>query len=311
MKYVIDQQALSRFGSLEFLARQVVEGFITGLHKSPFHGFSVEFAEHRLYNQGESVRHIDWKLYGRSEKLFVKRFEEETNLRCLLVLDQSSSMYFPLKNNVDINNPNKQLFSVYAAASLMELMRRQRDAAGLAVFSDKLDLMTKCRSNATHHKHLYSNLEQLIDPEAGKANKRTAAAQALHQIAEQQHQRSLVIVFSDMMDDPSLADEMFPALRHLRYNNHEVVLFHVTDHQQEGLLEFDNRPYRFVDLETNETIKLNPVEIQEAYRKTIESRKAELKLRCGQYRIDYVDADINLGFNNVLLNYMIKRAKLY
>lgn len=311
MKYVIDQQALSRFGSLEFLAKQVVEGFITGLHKSPFHGFSVEFAEHRLYNQGESVRHIDWKLYGRSEKMFVKRYEEETNLRCLIVLDQSSSMYFPLKTNADINNPNKQLFSVYAAASLMELMRRQRDAAGLAVFSDKLDFITKCRSNATHHKHIYSKLEQLIDPEAGKANKRTAAALALHQIAELQHQRSLVILFSDMMDDPSQAEEMFPALRHLRYNKHEVVLFHVTDHKQEGLLDFDNRPYRFVDLETKETIKLNPVEIQEAYRKTVESRKNELKLRCGQYRIDYVDADINLGFNNVLLNYMIKRAKLY
>lgn len=311
MKYVIHQQALSRFGSLEFLARQVVEGFITGLHKSPFHGFSVEFAEHRLYNQGESVRHVDWKLYGRSEKLFVKRYEEETNLRCLLVLDQSSSMYFPVKPKADINNPSKQLFSVYAAASLMELMRRQRDATGLAVFSDKLDFMTKCRSSASHHKHLYNKLEELIDPEMGKANKRTAAALSLHQIAEQQHQRSLVIVFSDMMDDPSQTDELFPALRHLRYNKHEVVLFHVTDHQQEGLLNFENRPYRFIDLETKEKIKLNPIQIQEAYRQAFENRKSELKLRCGQYRIDYVDADINLGFNNVLLNYMIKRAKLY
>ncbi len=311
MEYSIDQSRLSRFGSLEFLARQVVEGFITGLHKSPFHGFSVEFAEHRLYNRGESIRHIDWKLYGRSEKLFVKRYEEETNLRCLLVIDQSSSMHFPVKNDADINNPNKILFSAYAAASLMELMKRQRDAAGLALFSDKLDLLTKCRSNATHHKHLFSKLEAIINPAEGKKMKRTAAAQALHDIAEQQHKRSLVIVFSDMMDNPEQAEEMFPALRHLRYNKHEVVLFHVTDHKKEGLLELDNRPYRFIDLETNETLKLNPVEIQDAYRKAVAARNTELKLRCGQYRIEYVDADINMGFNQVLMSYMIKRTKLF
>jgi uncharacterized protein (DUF58 family) len=311
MKYAIDQQKLSRFGSLEFLARQVVEGFITGLHKSPFHGFSVEFAEHRLYNRGESIRHIDWKLYGRSEKLFVKRYEEETNLRCLIVIDQSSSMYFPMKDDADINNPSKLLFSVYSAASLMELMRRQRDAMGLALFGEQLNLITKCRSSSTHHKHLYMQLESLIDPEEGKKLKRTAAANALHQIAELQHKRSLVVIFSDMMDNPDQADEMFPALRHLRYNKHEVVLFHVTDAQKEEALAYENRPYRFIDLETKESIKLNPVEIQEAYKKAVASRKTELKLRCGQYRIDYIEADINKGFDQVLMAYMIKRAKLF
>jgi uncharacterized protein (DUF58 family) len=311
MKYAIDQHKLSRFGSLEFLARQVVEGFITGLHKSPFHGFSVEFAEHRLYNRGESIRHIDWKLYGRSEKLFVKRFEEETNLRCLIVIDQSSSMYFPMKDDADINNPSKLLFSVYSAASLMELVRRQRDAAGLALFADQLNLITKCRSSSTHHKHLFQQLEGLIDPEKGKMFNRTAAALALHQIAELQHKRSLVVIFSDMMDDPEQADEMFPALRHLRYNKHEVVLFHVTDQQKEEDLAYENRPYRFIDLETKESIKLNPVEIQGAYKKAVEARKTELKLRCGQYRIDYVEADINKGFDQVLMAYMIKRVKLF
>lgn len=311
MKYSIDQKKLSRFGSLEFLARQVVEGFITGMHKSPFHGFSVEFAEHRLYNRGESIRHIDWKLYGRSEKLFVKRFEEETNLRCLLVIDQSSSMYFPEKKDADINNPSKMLFSVYAAASLMELMKRQRDATGLALFSDELGLLTKCRSSSTHHKHLYSLLESLIDPDEGKKQKGTAAAEALHQIADRQHQRSLVVIFSDMMDDPAHGDELFPALQHLRYNKHEVVLFHVSDHQKEEQLLFDNRPHRFVDLESRSSIKLNPADIQQAYQKAMAQNKQALQLRCGQYRIDYVDADINRGFDPVLMAYMIKRSKLY
>ncbi len=311
MKYAIDQQKLSRFGSLEFLARQVVEGFITGLHKSPFHGFSVEFAEHRLYNRGESIRHVDWKLYGRTEKMFVKRYEEETNLRCLIVIDQSSSMYFPKKSDANINNPSKLLFSVYAAASLMELMKRQRDAAGLAIFTNQLDVITKSRSSSTHQKHLYSLLEGLIDPEEGNKLKTTAAAEALHQIAELQHKRSLIIIFSDMMDSPEQADEMFPALRHLRYNKHEVVLFHVTDHLLEEELAYDNRPHRFIDLETKDTIKLNPAEIQEAYRNTVAERKDELKLRCGQYRIDYVEADINKGFDDVLMSYMIKRTRLY
>ena len=130
----IDRDKLQHFNSLEFLARQVVEGFITGLHKSPFHGFSVEFAEHRLYNPGESTRHIDWKLYGRSDKLFVKRYEEETNLRCRIIIDRSSSMYFPVKDKPDINHPNKITFSIYAAAVLINLMKKQRDAVGISTF---------------------------------------------------------------------------------------------------------------------------------------------------------------------------------
>lgn len=311
MTYQIDRERLSRFGSLELLARQVVEGFITGLHKSPFHGFSVEFAEHRLYNSGESVRHIDWKLFGRTEKLFVKRYEEETNLRCQIVLDQSGSMYFPFRENPDFVAPNKILFSVYAAASLMELMRRQRDAVGLSLFSADLDLHTKARSSRVHHQYLLSKLEVLINVGHNKIAHHTAAAAALHLIAEQTHKRSLIVIFSDMMDADDTANEMFPALQHLRYNKHEVVLFHVVDHQLEELLNFDNRPYRFVDMESKEVLKLNPVEIREAYRAAVLKRKNDLKLKCGQYRIDYVEADINKGYQQILTEFMIKRSRLY
>ncbi|HQS52686.1 MAG: DUF58 domain-containing protein, partial [Sphingobacteriales bacterium 39-40-5] len=203
---------LQDFGNLELLSRQVVEGFITGLHKSPFHGFSVEFAEHRLYNTGDSVKNVDWKLFGRTDKLFVKRFEEETNLRCQIVLDVSSSMYYPEKDF------NKLLFSVYSAASLMYLFKKQRDAFGLSLFSDKLELSTAAKSTAVHQKYLFSELESLMNRKC--RDSRTDVASALHQIAELIHKRSLVIIFSDMLvgESEEGLSEIFSALQHLKHN---------------------------------------------------------------------------------------------
>ena len=150
----IDQQQIRQFSNLELIAKQVVEGFITGLHKSPFHGFSVEFAEHRLYNKGESTKHIDWKLYGRTDKLFIKRYEEETNLRCQLIIDDSSSMYFPMPDGKELKQ-NKITFSVYCAAAMIELLKRQRDAVGLSVFSETVEVHTPAKSSSLHHKILY------------------------------------------------------------------------------------------------------------------------------------------------------------
>ncbi len=311
MKYTINHDSVSRYSKLEFLARQVVEGFITGLHKSPFHGFSVEFAEHRLYNPGESIKDIDWKLYGRTEKLFVKRYEEETNLRCQIVIDQSSSMYFPLKSKADINSPDKFLFAVYAAAALIELMRKQRDAVGLSLFDEKLKEHTNARSNQLHLKRLYALLEDLIQPKEGKMNKTTSTAEALHHIAERSHKRSLVVIFSDMLDKSTDEDEVFAALRHLRYNKHEVVLFHVHDAQAEIELNFENRPYKFVDMESGRSIKINPTLVQQSYQTRMQERKKHLMTRCGQYQIDYINADINKGYHQILLPYLLKRSKLY
>ncbi len=310
MDYSIDHNRLSRFGSIEFLAKQVVEGFITGLHKSPFHGFSVEFAEHRLYNPGESIKYIDWKLYGRTDKMFVKRFEEETNLRCQLVIDQSSSMYFPNRKIPSFTEPNKLIFSIYAAASLLELMRRQRDAVGLSLFDKTLVAHTRARSTMVHAKLIYSMLEKLMPPDGGMQKRQTSAAEAIHQVAERTHQRSLVVIFSDMMDNASQADELFAALRHLRYNKHEVVLFHVLEKNTEEQLEFENRPHRFVDMESGMVVKLNPALIKEQYQIKTSSAKKDLMMRCGQYQIDYVEADINLGYQQVLLSYLLKRSKL-
>jgi uncharacterized protein (DUF58 family) len=306
----INRQEIQQFSHLEFIARQVVEGFITGLHKSPFHGFSVEFAEHRLYNSGESTKHIDWKLYGRTDKMFVKRYEEETNLRCHLVIDHSSSMYFPLPEKGKKEVLNKITFSVQCAAAIAELLRMQRDAVGLSVFGEEVEVHTPARSSNVHHKLLFSELEKLLIIPSENKKTKTFAVEALHQIAESIHKRSLVIIFSDMFDSRTESEELFSALQHLRHNRHEVILFHVTDKQHELDFEYENRPYTFVDMESGEEVKVQPNEIKDTYIKSITEFKQKLKLRCGQYRIDFVEADINEGFKQVLLPYLLKRTRM-
>ncbi len=306
MGKTIDRLKLARFGNLELLAKQVVEGFITGLHKSPFHGFSVEFAEHRIYNKGESTRHIDWKLYARSGKLFTKKYEEETNLRCQIVIDCSGSMFFPKDGEM-----TKFEYSVYSAASLIELVKRQRDAVGLSLFSSKLELHTPAKSSPAHHRYLYSELENRLVNYSDDLKKETNAIQAIHDIAELSHQRSLVIIFSDLFDDPERVEEMFGALQHLRHNKHDVIIFHVLDKKLEEVFELENRPYNLIDMETGETIKLQPAEIREQYVGQVEKYFTSIKKRCTDYRIDFVTADIRQGYDQVLLEYLIKRSKLY
>lgn len=308
MSHKIDIQQIQRYSKLELIAKQVVEGFITGLHKSPFHGFSVEFAEHRLYNTGESTRHVDWKLYGRTEKLFVKRYEEETNLRCQLIVDTSSSMYFPEIDYDKADSFNKIKFSVYAAAAIMNLLKRQRDAVGLSLFGEELDVHTPAKSSLTHHKYLMHELEKLINEP--KPNHKTSAIKALHTIAESVHKRSLIILFSDMMENVARTDELFEALQHLKYNKHEVILFHTIDKEKEIDFEFENRPYQFIDLETGEELKLHPNEVKEHYVKEVAKRTKELRLKCLQFGIDFVETDINKGFNNLLQTYLVKRTKM-
>ncbi len=311
MPVTIDQARFDDFSPLEILARQVVEGFITGLHKSPFHGFSVEFAEHRLYNQGESVKHIDWKLFGRTDKMFVKRYEEETNLRCQIVIDGSSSMFFPMKDSATPEAANKMAFSVYSAAAVMFLLRKQRDAAGLSVFDSEVSLHTEAHSNAVHLRMLYNHLEQLLNPPADVRGKTTSAAAALHQIADNIHKRSLVVIFSDMLDSSAGQEELFPALQHLRHNKHEVILFHVYDRQKELEFAYDNKPLRFVDMESGEELKVKPHEVRAGYRERMQAFKSALAVRCAGYHIDLVEADINLGYQQVLLPYLLKRVRMH
>ena len=298
----ITPQAL--FDNLELLARQAVEGFIIGLHKSPFHGFSVEFAEHRLYNPGDPLRHVDWRVYGRTEKLFVKRFEEETNLRCCVMLDTSSSMMFPKTTD----KLNKLQYGCFAAAALLQMLRRQLDAAALALFDEAVYYQSECRSSGTHYRQLMLQLDNLLQHEA--AQKATSASAAIHQVAEQMHRRSLVIIFSDMVEDGKDAEELFAALQHLRYNKHEVMLFHIVEGTQELDFEFENRPYEFVDLESGTRTRLQPAQIREQYKAGITSWQKELENKCHQYGIDRVAVDLREDVTAVLHAFLLKRARL-
>lgn len=302
MSNYIKEEQLLQTGNLEFLAKQVVEGFITGLHKSPFHGFSVEFAEHRLYNTGESTKHIDWKLFARTDKLFVKRYEEETNLRCQLIIDASSSMFYPQEGL------NKITFSAYAAASLIHMLKKQRDASGISLIADDILFHSQCKSSSTHQKLLYTKLDELLAQNT--TNRKSNIAANLHQLAEMIHKRSLVIIFSDMLQNAGEDDELFAALQHLKYNKHEVILFHVEDKKTEVAFDFSNRPYLFVDSETGEKLKLFPNQVKEHYLKAVEAYKHKLKLKCAQYKIDLVEAEVSDDFSQILLPFLVKRSKL-
>lgn len=303
MKLNIDVNQLREFTNIELLAKQLVEGFITGLHKSPYHGFSVEFAEHRLYNYGESTRHIDWKVYAKTDRLYTKRFEEETNLRCYLVLDTSSSMYYPEPSM------GKVKFSILASAALAFLLQKQRDAVGLFTFSDQIEFHSEVKSTAKHVHNLLVKLQQVF--EETSARKKTNVAQVLHDVATKVPRRSLIVIFSDMLQtNADDQDEIFSALQHLKHNKHEVLLFHVNDKSTEVDFDFEDRPYKFQDLETGELIKLTPTEIKESYHQNVTRLYRELYLKCSQLKVDFVDADISDGFEKILSTYLVKRSKM-
>ncbi len=305
----LDLAAVRSFENLELLARQLVDGFITGLHQSPYHGFSVEFSEHRLYNPGDSTRHIDWKVFARTDKVFVKRYEEETNLRAHLLLDVSASMYYPAPGY------DKLHFSLVAAAALTTLLQRQRDAVGLVTFAEQVELQTPVRSTTAHRHTLLLTLQQLLErPAPAAATRRATAATdvagVLHTIAQQIPKRSLVVIFSDMLRRGAQEQEAaLAALQHLRHQHHEVLLFHVLDRATESEFAFQDRPYIFEDVETGQEIRLQPAQVREQYRAAMRRFEDDLALRCGQLKIDFVPVDVREPFEKVLYAYLIKRGK--
>jgi uncharacterized protein (DUF58 family) len=292
--------------NLELLAKQVVEGFITGMHKSPFHGFSVEFSEHKLYNNGESTRHIDWKLFAKTEKLYTKKYEEETNLRCHIIIDNSASMHYPIIKNQDIDHLNKIGFSAVAAAALAEILKRQRDAIGLSVYSDTYEYYAPEKGSDRHRKMILHQLESLLNSKPSTA---TETYKYLHEIAENIHRRSLLFLFTDMFQTTIDKEALFDALRHLKHNKHEVVLFHTYDKKHELDFDFENSPKKFVDVETGEELNIYAENIKNPYKNAVEEYFNELKLKCLQYKIAYVPVNSNDGFNTVLSSYLISRRK--
>jgi uncharacterized protein (DUF58 family) len=288
--------------SIDFLAKKLVEGYITGLHKSPYHGFSVEFAEHRIYNVGESTRYIDWKVYAKTDKLFTKTFEEETNLRCHLLVDISNSMWYPDKGI------SKLYYSVYAAAALTWLLYKQRDAISITTFSSTIKEQTDVKSTSSHVQKLFILLNNTLQrkPDTDSTN----LAKAIHQISNTIHKRSLVVLFSDMINTTDNEKEFEEALMHLKHYKHEIIIFHIKDKKTEINFNFKEIPHLFIDLESGDSVKLRPSEIKTQYKILAQSRIEKLKTLCGELKIDLVEIDTAEDIDNVLNMFLIKRAKM-
>ena len=299
-------EKISSFGHLELLANQIVEGFISGMHKSPFHGFSAEFAEHKIYNPGESTRHIDWKLYAKTDRLYVKRYEEETNLRCHLIIDNSSSMHYPKLKDNDLFYESKIGFSVLASAVLMNLLKKQRDAVGLSVYSDTYEYYSPEKGSARHHRMILNQLEGILTQ--NKTTRTTDTVTFLHQIAENIHRRSMVILFTDMFQTED-NDKIFKALQHLKHNKHKVVVFHVYDQKTELNFDFDNTPRKFIDLESGEEVNLFAENTQEFYQKAVQDYFKTIETTCLQYQIRYVPVAVDEKFEKILLTYLAEKQK--
>lgn len=306
MKIEDQLEKISSFGHLELLANQIVEGFISGMHKSPFHGFSSEFAEHRLYNAGESTRHIDWKLFAKTDRLYTKRYEEETNLRCHIILDNSSSMHYPKLKDGQQFYENKIGFSVLASAVLMDLLKKQRDAVGLSVYSDDYEFYAPEKGSGRHHRMLLSRLEGVLAAPATAKN--TDTITFLHQIAQKMHRRSMIILFTDMFQMGN-EDDLFNALRHLKHDKHKVVVFHVVDKKTEFSFDFDNAPRKFVDLETGEQVNLFAENVKEEYEKLMEGYFKKIADTCMQYKIKYVPVSVDEKFEKILMTYLVEKQK--
>jgi uncharacterized protein (DUF58 family) len=308
MKIESQIEKIASFQHLEMLANQIVEGFISGMHKSPFHGFSAEFAEHKVYNVGESTKHIDWKLFAKTDRLYTKKFEEDTNLRCHIIIDNSSSMHYPKLEDNQKFYQNKIGFSVLASAVLMNILKKQRDAVGLSVFSDSYEYYSPEKGSDRHHRMILNALENLL--EKPKVQKSTDTIKYLHQIAEKIHRRSMIILFTDMFHPEASGgkeEALFTALQHLKHDKHKVVLFHVIDNKTELNFDFDNAPRKFIDVETGDEVNIFADNVKEEYEKGVQSYFKKLALTCSQNKIKYVPVGVADSFEKILTTYLVEK----
>jgi uncharacterized protein (DUF58 family) len=290
---------IREYGNLELLTKKLVAGFITGKHKSPYHGFSVEFAEHRNYNPGDNTRFIDWKVFAKTDRLYTKQFDEETNLRCMLAVDISSSMYFPADTN------DKLRFCTIAAGSLANLLQRQRDAFGLCLFDENIDYISQIKSTSIHLHNTLIQLQKSL--ESKNEQKTTHLPNVLHALANQLHRRSMVVIFTDFLGEDKRLEELFTSLQHLKHMKHDIILFHVWDSKQEELFDLEDRPYLLTDAESGEQIKVYPHEIKYDYTKKVQAYFYELKLKFGDYGIEFIEADIRKSFDQIFVPFLLKR----
>ena len=279
--------------SISMKAKMVVEGYIIGQHRSPYHGFSVEFAEHRSYEPGDEIRHIDWKLYGKTNRLYVKRYEEETNLRAHLILDTSKSMAYTS------GAVSKLEYSSYLLAALSYLMIRQQDAAGIVLFDENIRSFIPPKSIPSHLNTLLNTLDIKAPGED------TRIEPVLHEMAERIKKRGLVIIISDLFDDP---ENIMSGLKHFRHSKQEVILFHILDRNE---LEFDfNSRTKFVDMESGEEITTDPWHVKNEYKNLIKGLQDYYKSECRLNLIDYVPLFTDDSLDKGLSAYFNKRQRL-
>ena len=298
----INPEILSQIKGLELKAKKIIEGFIAGLHKSPYHGFSVEFAEHRPYNTGDDFKHIDWKVYAKKERFYVKQYEEETNLRCFLVLDTSSSMYFKHKSQW-----TKLEYSAYLAAAMAYLMQGQRDAVGFASFADTLRTILPAKGTRRHLRRIFLEIEPYLTINKGDF---TASAAALHELAERIHQRSLVVIFTDLFENIETHDALISALKHLRHHKHEIILFNITEHYTELNLNLEYERYLLEDLESGEQLEISPAQVAQDYRAKVTMYLQRFKQACNEFQIDFESVSTEQPFSEALIHYLKKRSRL-
>lgn len=304
---ILQPDILSKLSSLELRAKKIVEGFISGLHKSPYHGFSVEFAEHRPYNPGDDFKHIDWKQYAKKERFYVKQYEEETNLRCYVMLDTSSSMLFK-----HFGEWTKLRYGIHHAASLLYMMHRQRDACGLIPFSSKIESFIPAKGTYAHLRQIYIELEKELVRENKPEEKRrsTATAQVIHEVAERLNHRSLIVIITDLFEDVEQHDELISALKHLRHRKHEVLVFNTLEKRSERELDFPDGKLVLEDMETGSELEIIPAQVREDYIAKVNEHTKKFKMACSEFEIDFEEIDTEAGFDLALLAYLNKRRKL-
>jgi uncharacterized protein (DUF58 family) len=291
----LDPSFISKLNSLELRARLVVEGFMVGLHKSPYHGFSVEFTEHRPYMQGDGLKDVDWKVFGKTEKYFIKQYEEETNLKSYILLDTSSSMNYASDGNI-----TKLEYGSILVAGLSYLMIKQQDAVGVSLYSEKINTYLPPKSTRAYLLKIFKNLSE------AKASSKTNTASSLNSIAEKIKRRGLVVIVSDFFDD---IDSVLKALKHFRYQKNEVIVFQILDPFERSFAF--GRDAIFKDLETAEEITTQPYQIQKAYRESMSEFISRIKTECLNSNIEYNLIDTSDLFDKALLSYIQKRSRLY
>tara|TARA_Y100000590_G_C15629730_1_gene980746 strand:+ start:104 stop:1000 length:897 start_codon:yes stop_codon:yes gene_type:complete len=290
----LSSDVINKINNIYLRAKLAVEGFIIGLHKSPYQGFSIEFSEHRQYSFGDEIKHIDWKLMAKTDKLFIKQFEEETNLKCYILFDKSTSMDYSSKNI------SKFEYSKTICAALSYLMIKQQDAVGLTLFDKKINQSIPPRSNKSHLNTLLNILHHCsIEGETRMSN-------ILHQLAEKIKKRGLIILISDLMDNQ---EDVIKGLRHFRHKGHEVIVFHILDNQE---LDFNfNKGTNFIDLETDDSITVDPRQIRKQYKKAMSIFCNEYKKQCRKNNIDFIQVKTSDSIDKSLIGYLLKRKKMY